>query len=244
MVRRIVAWLPWLLAGASLAWAEARFWPDGGLWLVVIWTSILLLYRGLLSLNPERGARLFFDLLFAGFCFIAVFEGGWFVLPAVAAFAVCDAFRLRIRLPSIPNNAQGHELRLAFASTLTGLAGLAIAISGPLYSSATTTVYLDGTTVATHSPAPLLQSDVTLAFAAVLVATAVLFVLVTLLAALHLRSARRAAWLALVVATGSLVLTVVLSVVALGPWLAPGAALAVAAVAIGRSAPLPSANAI
>ena len=59
---------------------------------------------------------------------------------AVEAFALCDAAGLRIRLPSVPHDARGYELRLAVASTLIGLADLAIAISGPIYASATSTI--------------------------------------------------------------------------------------------------------
>jgi len=83
MVGQIVVWLPWLLAEASLGWIEARLWPDGGLWLIVIWTVVLLVFRWMVSLTNERGARLFFDLLFAGFCILAAFEGGWYVLRAL-----------------------------------------------------------------------------------------------------------------------------------------------------------------
>lgn len=109
MTGRMIAWLPWLLAGASLAWVEVQLWPGGGLWMLALWSAILLLYRGFLVTGTnERRTRLFIDLLFAGFCFIAVFDGGWYVLPAVAAFTVCDALGLRIRLPSLPRAARGH----------------------------------------------------------------------------------------------------------------------------------------
>ena len=229
MVGRIVAWLPWLLAEASLGWVEAQFWPDGGLWLIVLWTAVLLVFRGMVSLTSERRERLLIDLVFGGLCVLAVFEGGWYVLPAVAAFALCDAAGLRIRLPSVPHDARGYELRLAVASTLVGLAGLAIAISGPIYASATSTIEPDGTVVTTHSPAPLLQTGVAPPLAAALIIVAVLFVLVTLSAAVHLRSGLRAAWLALMAVTVSLVVAVVLTVVTLGLSLVPGVALAVAA---------------
>jgi hypothetical protein len=132
MVGRIVAWLPWLLAEASLGWVEAQFWPDGALWLIVLWTAVLLVFRGMVSRTGERRERLLIDLVFGGLCVLAVFEGGWYVLPAVAAFALCDAAGLMIRLPSVPHDARGYELCLAVASTLIGLAGLAIAISGPI----------------------------------------------------------------------------------------------------------------
>jgi len=34
MARRVLPWLPWLLAEATLAWLEVQFWPYGGLWLL------------------------------------------------------------------------------------------------------------------------------------------------------------------------------------------------------------------
>lgn len=234
MVSQIVVWLPWLLAAASLGWVEARLWPEGGLWLIVLWTAVLLVFRWMVSLTNERLARLLFDLLFAGFCVLAVFEGGWYVLPAVAAFALCDLAGLRIRLPAIPQDARGYEVRLAVAATFVGWAGLAIALSGPLYSTATSAIEPDGSVLTTQSPAPLLQTGVAPPLAAALVIVAVLFVLISLTAAVHLRTGQRAAWLGLGAVTFFLSITVVLTVITLGPlllWLAPGVALALAATA-------------
>ncbi len=235
---QIVVWIPWILAEASLGLVEVQLWPDGGLWLVVIWTAVLLVFRGMVSLASERRARLLFDLLFGGFCVLAAFEGGWFVLPAVAAFALCDLAGLRIRLPAIPHDALGREVRLAVAATFAGLMGFAIAMSGPLYATATSAIEPDGSVVTTQSPAPLLQTGVSPLLGLLLVVVALLFVAVTLTAAAHLATRRLAAWLALLASTFLLLTAVVLTLIMLGPsmlWLGPGVALAV--VATGSTMP-------
>jgi hypothetical protein len=58
MARRV---LPWLLVEATLAWLEAQFWPDGGLWLLLIWTVVLLLYRMALAPISRRSVRVVGD---------------------------------------------------------------------------------------------------------------------------------------------------------------------------------------
>jgi hypothetical protein len=161
MSKRIVSWLPWVLAEGTLGFLEAQLWPAGGLWLLLIWTAVLLLYRVALATASGRSVRVVGDLAFAGLCVLAVFEGGWYLLPAVVAFAACDAAGLTIELPSLPNDRGGYELRAALACTLLGWLGLAISVSGPIYASASSTVSANGVVVNSPPEVSLLQAGLT-----------------------------------------------------------------------------------
>jgi hypothetical protein len=175
-------------------WLEARFWPDGGLWLLLIWTVVLLLYRTALAPTSRRSVRLVGDVVFAGLCILAVFEGGWYLLPSVVAFAACDAAGVTLELPSLPDDAAAHEVGAAIATTLLGWAGLAIAVSGPIYSTATSTVSADGTVVTSGPQLGLLQAGLSPQTALLIVATAVLFGLVTIAALLRVGTGGVEAW--------------------------------------------------
>jgi heme/copper-type cytochrome/quinol oxidase subunit 4 len=234
MAKRIVPWLPWVLAEGTLGFLEAQFWPAGGLWLLLIWTAVLLLYRAALVMASGRSARVVGDLAFAGLCVLAVFEGGWYLLPAVVAFAACDAAGLTIELPSPPNDRGGYELGAALACALLGWLGLAISVSGPIYASASSTVSANSVVVNSPPEVSLLQAGLTTQTALLLIATAALFGLVTLAALLHVRTGRPDAWRGLVAVTVALVALVVLSTMTVGLWLVPGGALALVAVQVGR----------
>jgi hypothetical protein len=235
MATRMLPWLPWLLAEGTLAWLEARFWPDGGLWLLLIWTAVLLLYRAALAPVSRRSVRLVGDLVFAGLCILAVFEGGWYLLPAVVAFVACDAAGLTIELPSLPDDAEGHELGAALAATIVGWLGLAISVSGPIYASASSTVTANGVVVDSQPQVSLLQG-LPPQLALLLIAAAAVFGLVTIAGLLHVRTGRHEAWWVLVAVTVALVVLVVVSTMTVGLWLVPGGALALASVRLGRPA--------
>ena len=158
MAKRMLPWLPWLVAECTLGFLQAQLWPDGGLWLLLVWTAVLLLYRAAIAQISHRSIRLVGDLVFGGLCALAVFEGGWYLLPAIVAFAACDAAGVSITLPWLPDDRERQELRAAVASTLLGWVALAIFVSGPLYTSAAATVDANGVVV--NSPpmqASLLQ---------------------------------------------------------------------------------------
>ncbi len=234
MLGRIVAWLPWLVAEGFLARTEAEFWPDGGLWLLVLWTAILLLYRGFAALVPDRGGRLVLDALFAGFCVLAAWEGGWLMLPAVAAFSACDTLGLRIRLPAIPHDAGGNALRVAVAAAGIGWAGLALGISGPMYASAGTIGYPNGTVVSTHSPAPLVAGGVEPLVVALLAVAVALFALIGVVAAARARGRIDPDGRMLLATAGALVVVAIAAIPAAGLWLIPGAGLGVIAALVAR----------
>jgi hypothetical protein len=236
MAKRTLPWLPWLLAEGTLGFLQAQQWPTGGLWLLLLWTAALLAYRAAIGQISHRGVRLYGDLVFGVLCALAVFEGGWYLLPAVVAFAACDAAGLSITLPSLPDDRERHELDAAVGSTLLGWAALAIFVSGPMYSSATSTVDANGVVV--NSPpmqASLLQAGLAPQTATLLATIALLFGLVTVLTAVYVRTRRREAWRALVAVTVLLLVPVILAWMTVGLWLVPGVVLALVAVRLGRS---------
>jgi hypothetical protein len=235
MARRILPWLSWLLAEGTLVWLQVGLWPYGGLWLLLVWTAVLLLYRAAVSQMSHRAFRLVGDLVFAGLCALAVFEGGWYLLPAVVLFAVGDAAGVAASLPSLPGGREGHELGAALGSTVVGWLALAFFLSGPLYGSASSTIGPNGTTVNSGpTQESLLQVGLTPEAAVVLAACVVLFGLVTVLALVHIKTGRRGAWWLLVAVAIGLLVLVVLGAWTVGLWLVPGAALALLAVRFGR----------
>ncbi len=234
MAKRIVPWLPWVLAEGTLGFLDAQFWPAGGLWLLLIWTVVLLVYRTALAPISRRSVRVVGDGVFGGFCFLAAFEGGWYLLSSVLAFAACNAAWLTIELPSLPADAVGHELGAVLASTFLGWSGLAIAVSGPIFASATTTVSANGVEVNSPPQVGLLEAGLQAQTALLLAASVLALGLVALAAVVHVRTGRRSAWRALVAVTALLGALIILSLPALGFWLAPSGALALAAVRLGR----------
>ena len=84
----LVRWIPWVLSAAALGFF---LWVSpAGLVLAGGWGIVLLLVRGFTALFPARRTRLWIDAAFGAACFLAAFEGGWYLIPAVAAFAVSD----------------------------------------------------------------------------------------------------------------------------------------------------------
>lgn len=235
MAKRMLPWLPWLVAEGTLGFIQAQLWPYGGLWLLLLWTAALLAYRAAIAQISRRSLRLVGDLVFGGLCALAVFEGGWYLLPAIGAFAAGDAAGVSVTLPSVPDDRERHELGAAVASTLLGWVALAIFVSGPLYSSASAIVDANGV-VANGPPmqASLLQVGLAPQTSTLLAAIALLFGLVTVSTAVYVRTRRRDAWLALVAITVSLVALVILGSMTVGLWLIPGVTLALVAVRLGR----------
>jgi len=235
MAKRMLPWLPWLVAEGTLGFLQAQLWPDGGLWLLLLWTAVLFAYRAAIAQISHRSLRLVGDLVFGGLCALAVFEGGWYLLPTVVAFAACDAGGVSITLPTLADDRERHGLGAAVAATLLGWVALAIFVSGPLYTSATATVDANGVVV--NSPpiqASLLQVGLAPQTATLLVAIALLFGLVTVSTAVYVRTRRREAWRALVALTALLVVLAILGSMTVGLWLIPGVALALVAVRLSR----------
>ena len=85
----VVRWTPWALLLAALG--LFLFIPDAnGLAVAAIWGLIIVASRVGIGLLPDRTARLWADSLLAFVCLLAGYEGGWYLLPAVIAFAIQD----------------------------------------------------------------------------------------------------------------------------------------------------------
>jgi hypothetical protein len=85
----VVRWAPWVLLAAALVLFVLI--PDAaGVALALIWGAIMVGLRIAIRLLPDRTARLWADGLVVLGCFLAAFEGGWYLIPAAVAFAVQD----------------------------------------------------------------------------------------------------------------------------------------------------------
>ncbi len=77
-----------MLAAASLVLFQ-RISPAGPV-LAGAWALVILLIRGITVTFAARSTRLAMTTTFAGLCFLAGFEGGWYLLPACIGFAFAD----------------------------------------------------------------------------------------------------------------------------------------------------------
>ena len=82
-------WLPWFLTAGAFGIFLLVLASDG-LTLVLTWGVVILAYRGSAALGQGRTLRLWLDALFALVCVLAAFEGGWYLIPAAAAFSRAD----------------------------------------------------------------------------------------------------------------------------------------------------------
>ena len=143
---------------------------------------------------------------------------------------------MSIHLPPLPSDRDGHELGAALAAAVVGWLGLAI--SGPLYETVTSSVAPNGQVVDIPPQVGLLQAGVSAPTAALLLAIEVLFRVLPLTAAVHVRTPRREAWLGLTALALALTAMAMPAVHLVGLWTAPGLVLAWLAVRIGRAEPL------
>ena len=81
--------LPWLLVVAAFVVFLIAPGADG-LDLILIWGAIVAVTRFGVWLLADWHFRLLVDGLFLAGCVLAAFEGGWYLLPAAGAFAICD----------------------------------------------------------------------------------------------------------------------------------------------------------
>jgi hypothetical protein len=234
MAARIARLLPWLIAEAALVLLEAILWPEGGVWMLMIWNAILAMVRAAVAQTAARRNKLTVDVAFAILCFMAAWEGGWYLLPAAVAFGVVDAV-VKPAPPIDPRELPGEQVAAA-ASAILGWLAIGVFISGPLYSSASTTLLPDGSTATSHSPAsplvvgPSTQSIVVLGVAVLLFAATWLF------ASLDGRRHSPLAYTGLATTTMALTALAILGAMSVGLFLAPGVALALVALWLAHSA--------
>ena len=150
--RSILAAGPWIvLAVTAIPWAIAG--ASQGLWFfpvaTFLWVTVLVAVRSRLARVSDRG-RVAVDLGLLAISFLAGWEGGIVLIPAVLAFAVVDLIDPTLpALPPLPPLAS-LRLPLAIVTAVVGFASLAVStVAAGLYSSATSAV--DPVTGATAS---------------------------------------------------------------------------------------------
>ncbi len=225
-------WLPWLLAAVALTTFPVVLGGSGVL-LALIWFVVLLAYRWLVGGQQPRG-RLVANIVFGALCFLAGFEGGWYVLPAVLAFAYGD-WRGVDSVTRVPARLWQGPLALTLAAAFAGWLAIVVVLFAPLYAMASSTV------APGLAPAPGITGTVNLVdlglrpqAGLLLGSLAVLFALAVAAAVLFERSHSRAARRLLVAIAVLLASVVLIGAWTIGPWLLPSLALLLAAIGTTR----------
>lgn len=232
MKTAVVRWLPWILVAVALGVFLLIPGANGPV-LVLVWGTIVVAVRYGVGLLPERTSRLWADAVFIFGCFLAAFEGGWYLLPAALAFVVKDRagggedapFRgLRPR----------QEWLAGLAAGAVGVAGLAIAVWGPFYSSRSASIALGNVVEGPITSTYLAALGPTPRATIVLVIAVLLLAVIVIAPAIHSRTGSRWAHRLLAVAILGLGLIAIAGAFTLGPLLLPAIAIALLAWASGR----------
>lgn len=229
---RLIRWLPWALSGAAVLLFSLI--SPSGLLLAAAWGLVILTLRFVAALAASRQARVGIGIVFAVGCFLAAFEGGWYLLPAAVAFIIAD--RRGDEHPAVAIAGPQLELIAGVMAAIVGWLALAIIVWGPLYESRSSVVGAGLPINSGTTALSLAAAGVTGRTAAVLVVTAVLFAVIGAGAIIHVRLGRRWAHRTIGLATLALAAVSVLGALSIGPLLLPGLALAILAWWSGRSA--------
>lgn len=121
----LARWLgPALAVGGLIVFLLA---PDvNGPLLVLLWTATILGYRYAVGLMARPAERVTIDGVMLVACLVLGFQGGWYFVPAVVAFAARDA-RARVGTPGWSPTAYTI---LAAAAAAWGWSVLAVVVSG------------------------------------------------------------------------------------------------------------------
>lgn len=227
-----VRWLPWALVAGAIGLFLAVS-PAGPI-LATVWLVVVVVERGIvLSLDP-RNARVLTGFLFAALCFLAAFEGGWYMIPAAAAFLISD-WRERTHPSVRPLGGARLEIAAGVGSAIVGWSALALIVWGPLYSARTSTVGPDGVIDSAAYSLSLAAVGITDRAAVFLLITAVLLAVVAASALIHARLGFEWAHWAIAVASLALAGVVIIGLLSIGAWLLPALVLAILAWWAGRT---------
>ncbi len=228
----IPSWLPWILV--ALAMGVFLLVPDAsGPALVLIWGSIVLAARFIVSLLPDRAARLSVDAFAVLGCFLAAFEGGWYLLPAAIAFMVRDWRAGPAVRPLRGSGPARRESLLGIAAAAVGLAGLAVALFGPFYASQQATLASGDVVDSPPTTSSLISIGLTPRAAAVLVLATALLGVVAAASVTHERTGRRWARTVLGAAVLGLAAIALAGALTIGALLLPAVVCGLAAWALG-----------
>ena len=151
VIRTLTGVVPWLVQAAF-----AGLWGTNGyvqgfpliLVLAVVWTGVLIAMRGVTASFQTGAERTLFNVIFLGFAFVAGWEGGISVLPALACFLVADL--IDPTTPAFPIQVPRRAALLIVAAMCAAL--LPVALTAPIYSSATSVARLNTSASASALP--------------------------------------------------------------------------------------------
>jgi hypothetical protein len=229
MRAQILRIAPWALSVG--AFGVLLLIPPGGLVLAAGWAVVVLIVRLIAASVGSRAARIWTGAVFVLVCFLAAFEGGWYVLPAAVAFLVADASGADP--PVAPWQNPPLEVVAAFGSAIAGWIALAAFIWGPLYSSRSATATSDGTSSATTAVSLAAVGITPRAFVFLGLAAVLLAVILTS-AWIHARFRRNWARRVIAAATAGLAVIAAAGAMTVGVWLTPALVLALLTWMLGR----------
>lgn len=219
----------WVLAIAALVLFLVAPNANGPL-LVLVWAVVLFGFRGIVAGVRERKARLIVGAAFLWVCFIGAFWGGWFLLPAGAAFLAYD---WRTEAERLDPRLAGAEVVAAAASALSGFIALALLVAAQPAAStrsgdagASAAPYDDLASVVVAGP----PSD-RLDLAVVLVG--LLLGLLLFAAVMHAQTSSRLAFICMCVSVLGVATFAALASLSAGWWFVPAVVLGVAACLAG-----------
>lgn len=225
-------WLPWGLALVALGLIVVA--APFGLVLGMFWAALFAIFRTVAWSMGYRSGRRWIGWLLLGVCFLGAFEGGWFLIPAGAAFLFVDS-RSKPAPPAWRDGAR-LELIAGLASAAVGWLALALIAFGPLYSAAYSSTGAPGGSGPSETvPTSLWAVGITGRAAVVLLVAAVTLALVAIGSVSHARW--DANWGRLLIGLAAVVLSgiVLAGMLTIGPWLVPAAVLALLAWIAGRT---------
>lgn len=230
--RALIGLVPWLVAGVAVLAFPILMGPAGLLYSAG-WTLVLIAARGWTAEQPRSG-RVWSDCLLGAVCLFGAYLGGWYLLPSIAAFLLVDVAGVESPVVHL-RTRQRWEVVAALSTLCAGVAGLAYLLLGGPYSSASSSVGVNG--AVTNGPVNTLDFLAVNGGRGVVVAiiAASLIAAVAVGALLHTAGGRRSTRLLTGAGAVGLVLLTVIGSVSFGPWLAPSAVLATLTWFAGRT---------
>lgn len=228
---RLAGLVPWALLLIGLA-AFPVFLGAAGLLFLAAWGALFLIARSRVE-APRARRSVPLDIILVAVCFLGLYLGGWYVLPAAIAFAVADMAGL-VAAPPMTRPPRWVEAGAGIAALAAGVVSLAFLVQGRPYAAAGSTVDATGavqesvTRTISFADANDPRALMSLALVAALAVAAGVG------AVGHVYTGRDSFWFLLGGAALGLAVLTVLSSLSIGPSLAPAAVLAGLAWWLGR----------
>jgi hypothetical protein len=228
----VVRWLPWALVAVALGVFLLIPGANGPV-LVLVWGAIVVAIRYGVAILPDRRSRLWADGVFVIGCFLAAFEGGWYLVPAALAFLVKDRAGSD-RERRVPGSKPLPPWLPGLAAAAAGYVALAITVWGPLYSSRAASIVSGAVVEGPVTPTSLAALGPTPRATVVLLLAALFLAVIAVGSVVYARTGHRWARRVLALATLGLALIAIAGAFTIGLLLVPAVVLAVFAWAPGR----------